>query len=531
MLKLGHKSGHNKSQAGSTGVTDDGNDSFPIFVYAASSDTRTASSWEGASFINGNQSAELAMITGVGSSGALAGNSYWTWKYDNPATYNSTSIARKWGSTSGSAAGTAGGTVYYYFDAAAYWSATEKAAFVAGLTLWSDVANIQFSLASSQASANQVFYRGSAGSGAYENSPNVVGHTVGGSTLAYTGASGISIDTTTYGWQTLGSFSYAGGYAVETVVHEEGHLIGLGHGGAYNGDVTSSAQQTGNYDSRLWTLMSYIEPTDSSAKYYGSYTVTGTNWQGNDPTTWMPLDILAAQQLYGVAKSTPLSGGQVFGFNCNVSGVTEQFFDFTINKTPVITLWDAGTGNTLDLSGYSTTATVNLNAGTYSSFAGMTNNMAIAYGTAIDTVIGTTGDDIFYVNTDSDTIKGGSGTNTVVFSGAASQYSSSGTSSVATVTALTSSLGGTDTLTNVRYLQFSDKTVDLAAASSTALYDFYFLYNDGSYYYGTVADSGSYGYKTGQVVSTAYGYYDIYAAARAIQFCRTGLGVSGGEVR
>jgi len=141
--------------------------------------------------------------------------------------------------------------------------------------------------------------------------------------------------------------------------------------------------------------MSYIEPTDSSAKYYGSYTVTGTDWQGNDPTTWMPLDILAAQQLYGVAKATPLSGGQVFGFNCNVSGVTEQFFDFTINKTPVITVWDAGTGNTLDLSGYSTTATVNLNAGAYSSFAGMTNNMAIAYGTAIDTVIGTSGDDIF----------------------------------------------------------------------------------------------------------------------------------------
>jgi len=53
------------------------------------------------------------------------------------------------------------------------------------------------------------------------------------------------------------------------------------------------------------------------------------------------------------------------------------------------------------------------------------------------------------------------------------------------------------------------------ASKSTALYDFYFLYNDGSYYYGTVADNGSYGYKTGQAISTAYGYYDIYASAGA----------------
>jgi len=50
------------------------------------------------------------------------------------------------------------------------------------------------------------------------------------------------------------------------------------------------------------------------------------------------------------------------------------------------------------------------------------------------------------------------------------------------------------------------------AKQGSSLYDFYFVYKDGSYYYGTVADSGSYGYKVGQVVSTAYGYYDIYAS-------------------
>ncbi len=52
----------------------------------------------------------------------------------------------------------------------------------------------------------------------------------------------------------------------------------------------------------------------------------------------------------------------------------------------------------------------------------------------------------------------------------------------------------------------------------STLYDFYFVYNDGSYYYGTVADNGSYGYYSGETVSTSHtygGYYYIYANAGA----------------
>src|SRR6185312_5591208 len=50
-----------------------------------------------------------------------------------------------------------------------------------------------------------------------------------------------------------------------------------------------------------------------------------------------------------------------------------------------------------------------------------------------------------------------------------------------------------------------------AKQPNTSLYDFYFSYNDGSFYYGTVADNGNYGYYVGERVSTGHGYYYLYS--------------------
>ncbi len=404
---------------------------------------------------------EVTYLSGVNSLGAVAATSFWTWNRNtNPATYATSSYASKWGNGT---PGTSGGTEYYYFNPASNWTATEENTFIACLELWSAVANINFVETTNAATANLTITRGT-DKQADETSGGQYLESIGATKLNQPlGPAVISIDTSVASFGPIGTFGTTlGEYAIETVIHEEGHFLGLGHAGPYNGSVISSTQQYSQYDTRLWTVMSYINPNDTSAEYYSSYSVAGTNWASGDginnyPTTIMPLDILAAQRLYGLPTSTPLSGGQVFGFDCNITGALQRFFDFTINTDPVITIWDAGGGNTLNLSGYSTACTINLNPGTFSSFDGMTNNLAIAFNTAIDTVVGSAGNDIFIVNSDSDTITGGTGTNTVEFGG---NYAAYTVVRAANGTVTVSENGITDTLNNIEYLHFADQTVN-----------------------------------------------------------------------
>jgi serralysin len=417
---------------------------------------------------------EVAFLSGVTSSNTVASPSFWTWKGNNPATYSTTSDAAKWGSPT---PGTSGGTVTYWFDTASAWTLTERSALVSGLDLWSAEANIAFALAPSAAGANFIFYREpndpnhSSGS-AFFFDPNSTSTAVGSGSLGqFSNAAHIAIDTRVAGFGPIGdSFSTYGGYPYQTLVHEEGHLIGLGHGGPYNGSVDSAHQQFSAYDSRLWSLMSYINPWDTSAKYYGSYPVTGTNWgtisDGQyyyyyEPTTPMILDILAAQRLYGPATSGPLAdGGEIFGFNSNITGLISRYFDFTVNTHPVITIWDGGTNNTLDLSGWSAPATINLNPGTFSSANFETNNIGIALGTIIQTAIGGGGNDTFILNSYNDTIDGRAGTNTVVFSGVRSQYqvTQNANGSFHVIDLRTGSPDGMNNISNVQLFRFADVT-------------------------------------------------------------------------
>ena len=362
---------------------------------------------------------EVAFISSVNANGTLARYGYYSWNGDNPAIYNSvTTAAVKWGATM---AGAAGGTVSYYFNPASNWTSVEKQQLAAGLAMWSAVANISFALTTNSAQAQIAFTRGSDGQAhtdfSYSIGPNA-GMT-GGKVLDQLMSATISIDTRAAGFGPItGSFSQSGGYPLLTLLHEEGHSIGLGHAGPYNNSVQVGSQQFSAYDSMLWSVMSYINPATTAAEYYSQYTVKGTNWgvsgsTSNVPTTWMPLDILAAQTLYGLPTSTPLSGGQIFGFDCNISSVIEPYFDFTKNTTPIVTLWDRGSNNTLDLAGFSASATVNLNPGTFSSCDGLINNICIAYNTAIDTAIGGSGNDIIIGNNDGDTLNGGGGNDTI----------------------------------------------------------------------------------------------------------------------
>jgi hypothetical protein len=425
---------------------------------------------------------EVAFISGVKSDGTLTQNSYWGWNGNTPATYNSTWVKdSKFGANT---AGTSGGTVYYYFDPNSKWSATEQAQLASGLALWAAVANIKFVATTTASQAQITFKRGTDG-GAYTYtiySANSGADKVGGNTLGTITSAPVSIDTSQACFSVSGGFSNYGGYGIETFLHEEGHALGLGHAGPYNGSVNTYSQMYSAYDNRQYTIMSYINP-GTAGTYTSQDPLPGTNWAGHYPTTWMPLDILAIQSLYGVATSTPLSGGQTFGFNCNVDASIKQYFDFTVNKTPVITLWDKGTGNTLDISGFTQTARINLNPGTYSSTTGMTHNIAIAYDTKIDrlvcgngattvtcnndgdTIIGGSGNDVFTGGTGNDSFTGNGGTDTVNYSGNFAAYTltynSDGTLTVSGAGA------GTDTLKGIETLKFADKTYTVGSSGST----------------------------------------------------------------
>ena len=63
--------------------------------------------------------AEITFLSGVTAANQAAATSFWTWNRNNPATYNSTSLAAKWGSA---IPGTPGNTVTHWFDAASAWT-------------------------------------------------------------------------------------------------------------------------------------------------------------------------------------------------------------------------------------------------------------------------------------------------------------------------------------------------------------------------------------------------------------------------
>lgn len=269
-----------------------------------------------------------------------------------------------------------------------------------------------------------------------------------------------------------------------TYIHEEGHALGLDHMGNYNGNGnwTPSSYQ----DSTVYSIMSYFGPSWGNGTTAGEGQVAWADWVGADgklyaPQTPMINDIMAIQSLYGVETTTRV-GDTIYGFHCNVTGTAAQLYDFSVNKNPIMALFDSTGIDTLDLSGWSTNSSINLMPGSFSSCNSMTNNIAIAYtcnienaiggagadqitgnnlnnlldgGSGADILLGGLGDDILTGGSGNDSIDGGAGNDKAVFSGTFASYTYSYNTTLQSWTFNNASTG-TDQITAVEYFGFSD---------------------------------------------------------------------------
>lgn len=265
---------------------------------------------------------------------------------------------------------------------------------------------------------------------------------------------------------TTGYFGYA------TLLHEIGHAIGLKH--PHQGDVTLPTA----VDNRQWTVMSYTnQPKNTIATFNG----TSLSYKNIFGDGYGVYDILALQYLYGTNTSYK-AGADTYSWAANA-----QFFD---------TIWDAGGTDTIDLSNQTLTSRLDLTPGTQSSVNRRTtdaekkigwantsysvtsnyftgeNNLGIAFGVTIenvklgsgsDQVLGNSADNQITGNGGDDTLDGGTGTDTAVYSGVWANYKISASGTTVTVTD-TVGTDGTDTLTNVEFLKFADKTVSTVAS-------------------------------------------------------------------
>jgi serralysin len=191
-----------------------------------------------------------------------------------------------------------------------------------------------------------------------------------------------------------------GSYSYFTILHEIGHALGLSHPGDYNAGVGVSITYNNNAqfieDTHQYTVMSYFDEGNTTTSV------------GGYPDTLMLYDLYALHQQYGADLSYH-SGDTVYGFNATVGGA----YDFTTNTNPLLSIWDGGGTDTIDLSGYSTTQTLNLTAGEFSSVGEFADNLSIAVGATIENAIGGSGNDVITGNEVANSLQGGNGNDTL----------------------------------------------------------------------------------------------------------------------
>lgn len=261
-----------------------------------------------------------------------------------------------------------------------------------------------------------------------------------------------------------------GSYGFAVLVHEIGHALGQPHPGDYNASAGSlSYARNAEYkeDSAQYTIMSYWDETN-----------TGADFDGHSAQTPMLHDILAIQAKYG-ANLTTRTGDTVYGFNSNTES---PVFDFELNEHPVLSIWDAGGIDTIDLSGFSEDSILNLNSGEFSSVAGLVKNLSIAYGAEIEHAITGDGDDIIIGNELDNIVDAGTGSDTF---GLNVDQIDANMLVFDDGRIVISSDQGIDQITNVDSILFTDVDVALVGVEVHSILDYAASYDDLSEAFGS----------------------------------------------
>ena len=303
------------------------------------------------------------------------------------------------------------------------------------LDVFSEVLGISFvETTSSSTSFTDLFFKDTDAGSAYANS---AGYSAG---IQYSWIN-VSQD-----WS--GGTSTYNDYTLQTIFHEVGHALGLGHQGLYNGSGSYATDSDFENDSWQATMMSYFSQNENTT-IPASFAFLQTPMA----VDWIALQDIYGDQSYGgvdFGVGNAFLGDTVYGFNTNISSETSNVwaeFASYADRT-ASTIIDAGGIDTLDFSGYWANQLINLTptsqfdtAPSISNIGGRTGNLTLGEGTVIENAIGgsgadtfigndadniftgNAGNDLFNDSQGSDRYFGGAGTDTVDFMGLFSSYS------------------------------------------------------------------------------------------------------------